>query len=532
MNKIILVQPENGLNETIYAPLGLISLAAYVRNDFEVKIVDLRLEKLRSLYKIVESQQPLAVGFSMLTGSCIKQIIEAAKEIKKINPEIKIIVGGIHPTFFPEQTIKNSAIDFVVINEGEKTLLDLLRAIEKQILPSSDEEGNRRGGADGNNNITPSDSPSTEEERQERFFSGAVGARRDFSEISGLAWKGEDGRPHIGKTTTEFLDMNTLPMPAWDLINVERYSNGLSRNPGERVIDFYTSKGCPYPCAFCYNLNFNRRKWRAKSAEKAFEELEFLHNKYGINYFIIHDDNFVVDKERALKFAQLIIDKGLKIQYSVDSRVDYFEEEFFGKLKESGMCELRVGCESGSNRILKDIIQKGITAEQTLKAVEVARKLDLKLILSFVIGWPTETIGERQQTINLILKIQKIHPKAAIYPLWIYIPYPGTPLFDKAVEMGFKQPQSLEEWGNYFWGKAHIPWLKNPEEYELIHALSPFAWYNKKLVSLKNKSLKNVVRHLAIKFFRPLVLFRFKHNFWKFPLDAKIIVFLKKMAGK
>ena len=468
MNKIILVQPENGLNETIYAPLGLISLAAYVRNDFEVKIVDLRLEKLRSLYKIVESQQPLAVGFSMLTGSCIKQIIEAAKEIKKINPEIKIIVGGIHPTFFPEQTIKNSAIDFVVINEGEKTLLDLLRAIESSA---------------------------------------------DFSAIDNLAWKRGDGQIQIGKTTTEFLDMNTLPMPAWDLINVERYSNGLSRNPGERVIDFYTSKGCPYPCAFCYNLNFNRRKWRAKSAEKAFEELEFLHNKYGINYFIIHDDNFVVDKERALKFAQLIIDKGLKIQYSVDSRVDYFEEEFFGKLKESGMCELRVGCESGSNRILKDIIQKGITAEQTLKAVEVARKLDLKLILSFVIGWPTETIGERQQTINLILKIQKIHPKAAIYPLWIYIPYPGTPLFDKAVEMGFKQPQSLEEWGNYFWGKAHIPWLKNPEEYELIHALSPFAWYNKKLVSLKNKSLKNVVRHLAIKFFRPLVLFRFKHNF-------------------
>ncbi len=496
MNKVVLVQPENGLNETIYAPLGLISLAAYARNDFEVKIVDLRLEKLKNLYKIIESQQPLAVGFSMLTGSCIKQIIEAAKEIKKINPDIKIIVGGIHPTFFPEQTAANPYIDFVVINEGEKTLLDLLRAIE----------------------------------------SGA-----DFSAIDNLAWKGEDGRLHVNETTAEFLDMNTLPMPAWDLIDVEKYANGLSRNPGERVIDFYTSKGCPYPCAFCYNLNFNRRKWRAKSAERAVEELEFLHNKYGINYFVIHDDNFVVDKERALKFARLVIDKGLKVQYSVDSRVDYFEEEFFGKLKEGGMCELRVGCESGSNRILKDVIQKGITVEQTLKAVEVAKKLDLKLILSFVIGWPTETIEERQQTIDLILKIQKIHPLAAIYPLWIYIPYPGTPLFERAVEMGFKQPQSLEEWGNYFWGKAHIPWLKNPEEYELIHALSPFVWYNKqvcfwrknkKLADLKNKSLKNVVRHLTIKFFRPLALFRFKHNFWKFPLDVKIIVFLKKIMGK
>jgi radical SAM superfamily enzyme YgiQ (UPF0313 family) len=487
MNKVILVQPENGLNETVYVPLGLISLAAYIRNDFEVKIVDLRLEKLRNLYKIVENQQPLAVGFSMLTGSCIKQIIEAAKEIKKINPETKIIVGGIHPTFFPEQTIKNSALDFVVINEGEESLLELLKVLE----------------ANGN-----------------------------FSGILGLGWKNNEGKTIINGQRESFLDMNTLPMPAWDLIDVERYSHGLSRNPGEKVIDFYTSKGCPYPCAFCYNLNFNRRKWRAKSAEKAFGELEFLHNKYGINYFIIHDDNFVVDKERALKFAQLIIDKDLKIQYSVDSRVDYFEEEFFGKLKESGLCELRVGCESGSNRILKNVIQKGITVEQTLKAIEIAKKLDLKLILSFVIGWPTETIAERQQTIDLILKIQKIHPKAAIYPLWIYIPYPGTPLFKKAVEMGFNQPRSLEEWGNYFWGKAHIPWLKNPEEYELIHALSPFAWYNKKLLDLKNKSFKNIIRHFTIKFFRPLVLFRFKHNFWKFPLDAKLIVLLKKMAGK
>jgi radical SAM superfamily enzyme YgiQ (UPF0313 family) len=487
MRKIILVQPENGLNETTYVPLGLISLAAYVRNDFDVQIVDLRFKTLDDLHELVENKRPLAVGFSMLTGSCILQVIRAAEEIKKIDPEIKIVVGGIHPTFFPEQTAANHYIDFVVVNEGEKPLLNLLRAIE-----------------DGS----------------------------DFSEIKNLVWKDEDGGVHVNEAEPEFLDMNILPMPAWDLIDVEKYIKGLSRNPGERVLDFYTSKGCPYPCAFCYNLNFNKRKWRAKSAERAAEELEFLHKKYGVNYFIIHDDNFVVDKDRARKFAWLIVEKGLRVQYSIDSRVDYFEEEFFGKLKEGGLRELRVGCESGSNRILRDVIQKGITAEQTLKAVEIAKKLDLKLILSFVIGWPTETIEERQQTINLILKIQKIHPKTAIYPLWIYIPYPGTPLFEKAVELGFKQPQALKEWGNYFWGKAHIPWLEKPEEYELIHALSPFAWYNKRLSDLKNKSFKNIVRHFTIKFFRPLVLYRFRNNYWRFPLDTKMIVFLKKLAGK
>lgn len=485
MQKIILVQPENGLNETTYVPLGLISLGAYIRKDFEVEIFDLRLDAAESLYNFVRDLKPLAVGFSMLTGSCILQILEASRKIRELDPKIKIIVGGIHPTFFPEQTVSNPLIDFVVINEGEKTFLDLLLALAEN---------------------------------------------RDVAAIKGLAWKDKEGNIKINKPAEDFMDMNLLPMPAWDLIDVNRYIKKLSKNPGERVIDFYTSKGCPFPCSFCYNLRFNRRKWRARSAERAVEEMAMLYHTYGVNYFIIHDDNFVVDRGRALKFAELIKARGLNLKYSIDSRIDYFEYDFFKKLKDSGLCELRVGCESGSNRVLKEIIQKEITVEQTIKAVEIAKSLDLKLILSFVIGWPTETIDERQKTIDLILKIQKMHKRAAIYPLWIYIPYAGTTLFDRAVAMGFKSPQSLEEWGNYFWGKAHIPWLINPREYEIIHELSPFAWYNKKLADLKNRSAGNIIRHCFIKIFRPLVLFRFKNNFWKFPVDAELIIFLKKLS--
>lgn len=485
MQKIILVQPENGLNETTYVPLGLISLGAYIRPDFEVKIHDLRLDSLASLYELVKETCPLAVGFSMLTGSCILQILEASRKIKEIDPEIKIIVGGIHPTFFPEQTVGHPLIDFVVINEGEKILRELLLALA---------------------------------------------GTGDIASIKGLAWKNAAGEIEMNEPEESFINMDSLPVPAWDLIDAKRYIKKLSNNPGEWVIDFYTSKGCPFPCSFCYNLRFNRRQWRSRSAERAAEEMAMLYHTYGVNYFIIHDDNFVVDKERALKFARLIREKGLKVKFSVDSRIDYFDYDFFKELKDSGLCELRVGCESGSNRVLKEVVQKGITAEQTVKAVEIAKSLDLKLILSFVIGWPTEAVAERQETIDLIMKLQKIHKKAAIYPLWIYIPYAGTTLFDKAVALGFKSPQSLEEWGNYFWGKAHIPWLVNPREYEIIHELSPFAWYNKSLWGLKNKSAANIIRHCLIKIFRPLVLLRFKHNFWKFPIEAELIIFLKKIS--
>lgn len=487
MEKVILVQPKNNTLETTYAPLGLLSLAAYIRHDFEVKIIDLRFESESDLYQLIKDWQPIAIGFSMLTGSAITQIIKISKYLKEKHPEIKTIVGGIHPTFFPEQTLANPYLDFVVINEGEKVMLELLKAIK---------------------------------------------SGQNFSEIANLCWKNKQGEIHSNKLNDDFFNLNDLPMPAWDLIDVERYIKNLSANPSERIIDFYTSKGCPFPCSFCYNLNFNKRKWRARSAERTVEELEFLHHRYNINYFIIHDDNFVVDRERALKFAQLIIAKGIKIKYSIDARVDFFDYEFLRALKESGLCELRVGCESGSNRLLANVIDKQITVEQIIKAVEIAKSLDLKVLLSFVIAWPTETIAERQATIKLILKLLATHPRAWIYPLWIYIPYPGTTLFKKAVELGFKQPENLEEWGNYFWGKAHLPWLNKPKEYELIHDLSPFAWYNRNWASLKDKSLKNISRFLFIKFFRPFVLFRFCHNFWFFPYEVKLAARLKKTLQK
>ncbi|HPL95296.1 MAG TPA: radical SAM protein [bacterium] len=487
MHKVILVQPKNNALETTYAPLGLLSLAAYIRSEFEVKIIDLRFTTTNELYQLIKDWQPLAVGFSMLTGSAITQIIEVSQFIKENYPEIKTIVGGIHPTFFPQQTLANQYLDFVVINEGEKVMLDLLKSL--------------------------------------------VGDQ-NFSNINNLCWKDKNHEIHCNQLNDNFLNLNDLPMPAWDLIDVTRYVKNLSTNPGEYVIDFYTSKGCPFPCSFCYNLNFNKRQWRARSAERAVAELEYLFNQYHINYFIIHDDNFVVDRERALKFAELILAKGLKVKYSVDARVDFFDYNFLQTLKESGLCELRVGCESGSNRLLKEIIDKQITVEQIIRAVEIAKSLDLKVLLSFVIAWPTETIKERQATINLILKLLSLHPGAWIYPLWIYIPYPGTTLFNKATELGFQAPENLESWGNYFWSKAHLPWLNKPKEYELIHDLSPFAWYQRPWSGLKNKSIKSTLKFVFIKFFRQFVLFRFKHNFWLFPYEVKLAINLKKFFAK
>jgi len=496
MKKVILVQPKNGLNEAVYVPLSLISLASFIRRDFDVRIIDLRLESLDYLYDQVRKTKPLAVGFSMLTGSCINQIIDVAKEIKTHQPEIKIVVGGIHPTFFPEQTLENPQIDFVIVREGEKPLLNLLKALESK--------------------------------------SNLLG-------IENLGWKDKKGEFHLIENPENFLDLNELPTPAWDLIAVEKYIGKLSNAPSklfisgesgpQRAINMYTSKGCPFICSFCYNLNFNRHQWRYKTAEKAVAEIEMLNKKYQINHFIVHDDNFVVNRERALKIAELIQERGLKIKYSIDARIDYFDYDFFKKLKASGLCEIRVGCESGSDRVLKDIIRKGITKEQTIKAIGIAKQLDLKLLLSFVIGWPTETVTERQETINLILKLQQIHPQAAIYPLWVYLPYPGTDLFNLAVKLGFKQPQSLEEWGNYFWGKAHIPWLNNPREYEIIHELSSLAWYNKTWRTLPSRSFKSALKLVFAKMVRPLILFRFKNNFWRFPIDAEMIIGLKSLMS-
>lgn len=485
---VILIQPKTEKKEFVYAPLGLLHLAAYLRSEYEVAIIDFRIQKsYKEILSELLERKPVAIGITAFTGGQILNGLEISEYIKKTRLDIPVIWGGIHATMFPKQTLANPYIDIVVKNEGEITLYETLHSIQNG---------------------------------------------SELNKVAGIAYK-EDSRV-FENSDRQFLDMDKLPIPTWDLIDLKPYISNLSIDTMDRPINISTSRGCPYRCTFCYNANFNRSKWRCKNALLVIEELKYLTDRHKVNRIIFHDDNFATDKKRALEIAKRIKQERLNIKWSVTLRIDDVDKRFLLELIEAGMHQLRVGIESGSQRIL-NMLKKDITVEQIIDSAKILNELDLDVLYSFVIGWPYETEDDRNRTVNLIFKLLKINPLAHIFPLWIYTPYPGTKLYEEARKLGFDTPRSLEEWGNFNWEVANIPWVKDIATVRAMQVLSNFAFYSRSINNLfvgyqsRRVHFKIIIRRIGTLLISWWARFRFKKNFWIFPYEQFI---LKKIINK
>ena len=437
MADVLLIQPIVEKQETRYAPLGLLSLAAYLEPKYSVKIVDERFEPdPKAAIQAEVGKGPIIVGVTSLTGRQIAHGLEVTRWVKEASRSVPVVWGGFHTSYFPKEAIAVDGFDFVVAKEGVSTLLELVDRL-------------------------------------------AAGKTDSFKDIPGLSWK-RDGVFYVNPERV-FLNGEKLPTPAWHLVDVKQYAKALAPYFGAPAVDITTSRGCPFRCKFCYELSFNNRTWRPRNADQVVREITMLHKEYGIEFINIHDDLYIVNRksrERALYIGRRLKEEGVKIEYTVTHRVDMFEPGFLKEMMSLGLRQVRAGVESGSPRILK-AIAKDITREQIIESARVSAKLGLGIYYSFVIGWPDETEADRRQTIDLALNLIRINPKARIYPLWIYVPYPGTPHFDEAAKHGFVMPKTMEEWSGYTWGHVNVPWIEEPERFENLHYLSRLAFFNR-----------------------------------------------------
>ncbi|MFC2052222.1 B12-binding domain-containing radical SAM protein [Chloroflexota bacterium] len=485
MADVILVQPTT-LNRELGAPLGLMALAAYLESyGYEVTILDVRLEAdyQERLLQLV-SQDPIAIGITCLTGSQISSAMEVSCLVKSRNKRLPVIWGGIHPSCLPRQTLENPNIDIVVRGEGEETLLETINALKNG---------------------------------------------SDLGEVKGLTYK--EGRLICENPDRPFLDMDQLPIPAWHLIDVSRHIEGVSRGNGDRLINMATSRSCPHRCTFCYNLSLGIRPWRARNPSLVLEELKYLTDNFKVNRIMFQDDNFATDKRRAMAIAQGIKEKGLDLKWIANLRVDYFDKEWLSEMKEGGLNQLLVGAESGSQTIL-ELIKKDTTVEQIRLSAAIAKEIDLRVNYTLVIGWPGETKEERCKTIKLMLELGQINPQTVSSILYFYTPYPGNPLYDKAVEVGFKPPDRLEAWSNFSWQAVNIPWIKDKRKFETIGSLSPLASLRVDLGKAFNGFHPGqIALALGAILVRSLVRFRLKHEFVALsfePFLVKIGLWLKR----
>lgn len=420
MSDIVLFRPkysdENITKPTV--PWGLIYVSSIlVREGYTVKIIDeiINPNWERTILDEIK-RKPILFGVSSMTGIQIKYGLIFSQFVKR-HSDIPCVWGGIHPTILPKQTLENESIDFVIIGDGEETIIELVRALEE---------------------------------------------KQSLNSVKGLAFKQgdrifvNDERPPI--------DLDTIPNLPYNLIDINIYIH--ERFNRKRVVELITSRGCSFRCRYCYNQSFNKSKWRSLSVDNIFNNLHKTIHKYGANGIMWLEDNFFLDKGRAREIAERIIKEKIDIKWGAECRVDFiynFDQEFIDLLKRSGWHSVTLGVESGSNRILK-YINKGITKE---KVVEVQKKLTKNGIHQnyfFMIGFPEEIDEDVLQTMRLIYEIANKGKYVDNICLSSYTPYPGTGLYDECLRKGFRQPQSLEEWIKMDFHQLNLPWFTNPQK--------------------------------------------------------------------
>jgi anaerobic magnesium-protoporphyrin IX monomethyl ester cyclase len=467
-NDVLLVFPGKYKAPDPQVPLALLHLASsLIQANYKAQILDMRLED----YQHFNLGNPVFIGISCMSGQQIKFALEFARHAKLHNPSVPIVWGGIHPTLLPEQTASNQYVDIVVRGEGEliiKELADTLAA--------------------------------------GRSLDGVLGITY---KSNGLIKSNPDG---------EVIDLDAIPLNLpYELLQVDKY-------PSLRSGRFHiqTSRGCPHRCGFCYNTNFNKRKWRGKSAKRVVDEIDYALKMFP-NIKIIDpiDDNFFVDKQRVEDICHEMLNRKLNMHWRANCRFDYlsaYDKDFLELIEKAGCVELDFGGESGSSR-LQEFICKDVTAQQMLQSVENLKRWtpSIEPYVSWLSGLPDETDEDLNQTFDLMDKMCAANPKTQHYGIFVYTPFPSPVLEHLPAE--FKLPKSLEEWSEIEVFHFKPPW-HSKEQVEKLHTISAVtrcAFYPQSRIQERNFSFK-----LAYTVVNRIARYRWRHRYFGFPIEMKI----------
>lgn len=365
--------------------VGIFTLAGYCRSkNFAVKIIDGDYDCIMSKFeKLNQDYNILSIGFTATTD-VIDSVAKLAKTIKNANPDIFLILGGYHGTILPEDILSNSDFDIVVVREGEITLSEILTKLKQDIFPTQE-----------------------------------CGS---YEKINGqIVFNGY--RPLIA-------DLDILPYPAYDLVDMEKYFHGIRlKSDLKRVVVLLISRGCPFDCVFCGSKNMWQRRFRMHNVDYVIGLIKWLIEKYDIEGISFLDDELVTNKKYISELCDRFIAEGLnkKIKWSCHARVSSVDEETLIKMKAAGCILVRFGIESGSQNMLSYLKNNSVKTSQAYRALALCQKVSLPSFGSFIIGSPDETIDDIVQTIDFIEK-----SGLAYVDVFSMVPYPGTDIYDLA----------------------------------------------------------------------------------------------------
>lgn len=393
-NKILLINPPYGEMfsrlkgvEWIAPPLGLCYLAAVIKSQgWNIKIIDMGPQQvnLQRLNAIIKEYKPAIIGAGAATPT-IGSVYKIMETTKNINSQILTIVGGVHPSTLPDEVIQNEYIDVVIRGEGEIIIDEVIQKFE----------------------------------------------RAGKNEIKGVRGTTQKGNGTILTNPSQDLirDLDTIPFPARELLNLKLYRHPLSRNRCSTTL--LTSRGCPYQCIYCSHAVFGN-KYRVRSSENVLNEIEYLIKDYRIREIQIIDDVFSLDVTRLKDICNKIIEKDLDMIWSLPNgiRVDAIDYDTISLMKQAGCYSISFGIESGNEETLK-YIKKNISMSSIRRAFSLAKRAGMETVAFIIIGLPNEGKKEINKTIKLMREI-----KADVVDFHTLIPLPGTEVYNELKKKG------------------------------------------------------------------------------------------------
>lgn len=393
----------------VIPPLGLMYLSSFLRSKgHDVQIIDSVVERSDNYYNIEDEiscrgmniddiicriqDDVKLIGITNLFSFAFPIVRKLSKEIKKVFPAVPIVVGGAHPSATPIETIQNTCIDYVIISEGEKTLNELVENIDH-------EEYIRR--------------------------------------LDGICFERKNGELVFNPKTKFIENLDSLPFPSRDLVPLEQYyrvheAHGPSKDRWSPVI---SSRGCPFKCTFCTSNLWNRH-YRYRTPENVVDELEECVKRFGITEFHFEDENLTLNKKRTIDICNEIQKRHLDIRWQTPNgiRASVTDREMLSNMKASGCFHITVAPESGSKRVLNEIIHKNQDLEQIKDVVGFSSAIGLKTAAYFVIGLPGETTEEVNMSIRFACELARSGLDEVAFSN--FIPLPGSELYKKLMGKG------------------------------------------------------------------------------------------------
>jgi anaerobic magnesium-protoporphyrin IX monomethyl ester cyclase len=478
--KIVFFFPSFASSEAT-APLGILAVATpLIRAGFEVCLIDSTITPNFKKRVLEEVQDALCLGISLVTGPMIRETAEIARSIKAWNPEFPIILGGWHPSLLPKQTLQAPYIDYVVCGQGEDALLELVQHLENRAAPD---------------------------------FVAGIGFKRDNRIIF------TPERP--------LRPLAEMPPKAYHIADFDAYE----RSCGRRWAMYTSSLACPFNCSYCTNSGVYGRKWNALSPEQFVEETVDLSRRYNLEMLWIVDDNFLVDLDRARGIAEGLVRAGSTFKWSIQATTNMVARltpEDLKLLQRSGLHQVCQGVDSGSPKILKAMHKDWQDFDSIYESAARCIAAGIRPSFNIIFAFPGEGRKERRETVDFMMDVCRRFPGAEFWTN-IFTPYPGSPIFEKAAEIGIHPPDTFEGWADFFPRYTKLPWLDGSEHKRLQITRDYLRIAFDRIPIAADK--RSPVTRLIQKSISLPARWRLDHDTYKFPVELWLNNKLKKITA-